>query len=272
MRQHNPDAVRATLSFVDDTGEPPINYPSEAGGREEVDVGTEDRHEVLIHNARLESPACEIDRHGFSLIRQPDPQIDFYDDEIVDTIYKPAVEMLLQEQLQARRVYVFDHTRRADDSNLREERKIRGPASLVHNDYTTSSGIWRLQDFLPEEAARADKGRVQIINVWRSINGPVERAPIALCDARSVAPTDPVVTERRARDRIGEICRFKFNPAQKWYYYPALSPDEAIMIRTFDSASDKPMQVAPHCAFDDPTTPDSAAPRCSIELRAFVLH
>jgi hypothetical protein len=32
------------------------------------------------------------------------------------------------------------------------------------------------------------------------------------------------------------------------------------------------MRVAPHCAFDDPTSPADAAPRCSIEVRAFVIH
>lgn len=272
MRQDNPEPVLANLGFVVDTGAKPINYPSEAGGREELDVGAEDRRDVPVHNARLESPACDIDRHGFTLIRQAEPQIDLYDDDVVDAIYKPAVAALLQERMQARRVYVFDHTRRTDDQNLRDERRIRGPASLVHNDYTPSSGIQRLRDFLPDELSRPDVGRIQIINVWRSISGPVERSPLALCDARTVAPEDPIVTERRARDRIGEIYRFSYSPAHKWYYYPLLAPEEAILIRTFDSASDNPMQVAPHCAFDDPTTPDSAAPRCTIELRAFVLH
>ena len=272
MRQENPEPVRATLGYVVETGEKPINYPSEVGGRDELDVGTEDRRDVLIHNARLESPACDIDRHGFTLIGQAQPRIDLYDDAIVDSIYKPAVAALLQEYMQARRVYVFDHTRRTDDRDLRDERKIRGPASLVHNDYTPSSGIQRLRDFLPDEASRPDRGRIQIVNVWRSIGGPIERSPLALCDARTVAAQDSVPTERRARDRIGEIYRFKYNPTHKWYYYPTLSPDEAILIRTFDSASSNPMQVAPHCAFDDPMTPDSAAPRCTIELRAFVLH
>ena len=272
MTADSPRAVRATLSFVVDTGEKPINYPSEAGGREERDVGVEDRHEVEIHNARLESPGFEIDRHGFELIAQPRPQMDLYDDEIVNTIYKPAVAELLREHLNARRVFIFDHTRRTDDDDVRDARRIRGPAALVHNDYTPWSGVQRLKDFLPNEADKLASGRLQIINIWRSLEETIERSPLAMCDATTIAPEDAIATERRARDRIGEIYRYTYNPAHRWYYYPALTPDEAILIRTFDSASDKPMLCAPHCAFDDPNTAVNAPPRCSIELRAFVLH
>jgi hypothetical protein len=272
MGPESAEPIRATLSFVVDTGEMPINYPSEAGGREERDVGEENHQEVLIRNARLETQACKVDPHGFELIEQKDPKLDFYDDEIVETIYKPSVEEMLRQHLGARRVFVFDYTRRTDDVDLRDARKIRGPAALVHNDYTSKSGLKRLEDFLPEEAARTDHRRIQIINVWRSINGPVERSPLAMCDARTVEPQNLIVTERRARDRIGQISRFTYNPDYEWFYFPRLSPDEALLIRTFDSASNDPMRVAPHCAFDVPGTLDSAAPRCSLEVRAFVLH
>lgn len=266
------DRIRATLSFVVDTGEKPVNYPSEAGGREERDVGVEDCHEIEIKNARLASPGCQIDRQGFELIEQPRPEMDLYDDEVVDKRYKPSVEALLKTHLQARRVFVFDHTRRTDDNAVRDARKIRGPAALVHNDYTPWSGVQRLKDYLPDEAGEIKNGRLQIVNIWRSLEGSVERSPLAMCDARTVAPEDAIATERRARDRIGEIYRFAHNPAHQWYYYPSLTPDEAILIRTFDSASDNPMQCAPHCAIDDPNTAADAPPRCSIELRAFVLH
>lgn len=272
MSERNPEMVRATLSFVVDTGEKPVNYPSEAGGREECDVGTEDLRAVDIHNARLLPSPCEIDQHGFALVSQPEPDGDLYDDEVVESVYKPSVAALLKEALGARLVYVFDHTRRTDDRDLRGERRIRGPAALVHNDYTAKSGIQRLGDFLPEEVSRVADGRLQIINVWRSLGGSIERSPLAMCDARTVAHEDLIPTERRARDRIGEICRFTYNPDHRWYYYPTLTADEAILIRTYDSASKDPMRVAPHCAFEDPTTPDTAAPRCSIDLRAFVLH
>ena len=74
MTHDRSDPVRATLSFVVDTGEKPVNYPSEAGGREERDEGTEDRRDVDIHNARLESPGCELDVHGFGLLEQAQPE------------------------------------------------------------------------------------------------------------------------------------------------------------------------------------------------------
>jgi hypothetical protein len=64
---------------------------------------------------------------------------------------------------------------------------------------------------------------------------PVEDYPLALCDARSLKPTDLVDTERRAQDHTGEIQLAVHNPAQRWYYYPDMRPDEVLLFKTFDS-------------------------------------
>ena len=47
--------------------------------------------------------------------------------------------------------------------------------------------------------------RFAIVNVWRSIAGPVLNSPLALCDASTIAPADLVASEWRAEDRIGEL-------------------------------------------------------------------
>lgn len=265
----NGDSVAAWLTFVVDTGEKPVNYPSEAGGRLERDTGVDDRRLVKIMNARASAEAFSIDVQGFCLIGQRPPIEDFYDDELVETRYSAATAELIASLTGADEVVVFDYTRRTDDPSIRETRQLRDPSRTVHNDYTPRSAVQRVRDFLGERAEALLERRFAIVNVWRSIAGPVLRAPMALCDARSVSDRDLIATERRARDRIGETYRVAHSPEQRWYYYPNMTVDEALIIKTFDSAGDGRACFAPHAAFDDPTTRSDAPPRVSIETRAF---
>jgi len=60
-------------------------------------------------------------------------------------------------------------------------------------------------------------------------------------------------------------------PAHRWFYVPEMQADEAILIKCYDSAPDKPRFTA-HSAFEDPTAPADVLPRESIELRTLVFH
>src|SRR5262249_57145061 len=94
------------------------------------------------------------------------------------------VEARVRGATGAVRVEIFDHTRRAASVEVRKERLIREPASIVHNDYTARSGPKRLCDhFDQDEADVLLRRRFAIVNVWRSTRGTVRTAPIALCDA-----------------------------------------------------------------------------------------
>lgn len=85
-----------------------------------------------------------------------------------------------------------------------------------------------------------------------------------------LAPRDLVVTERRARNRVGEIYQIAFNPDHRWFYFPQMQRNEALLFKCYDSAHDGRACFAPHTAFDDPTSPPGAAGRESIESRNFV--
>ncbi len=129
----------------------------------------------------------------------------------------------------------------------------------------------RLRDLLSaDEAARRLAGRFAIINVWRSINGPVCNSPLALCDFASARPGDFVASERRAKDRIGELELVLYNPEHRWYYFPQQQFDEALLLKTFDSATDGRARRVAHTAFDDPNAAADAPPRESIESRLLV--
>ena len=114
------------------------------------------------------------------------------------------------------------------------------------------------------------RARIVQINVWRPIRGPVQRSPLALADARSVAPEDLIATDQVFPDRVGEIYHLAYNPAQRWYYAPLMTPDEVLLIKGFDSLADGRARFTPHGAFDLPDTPAAAPPRESIEVRTLV--
>jgi len=53
---------------------------------------------------------------------------------------------------------------------------------------------------------------------------------------------------------------------EHWLYVPDLQPDEALLIKCWDSDTSV-AQFAPHTGFENPTTPPGTPPRQSIEFR-----
>jgi hypothetical protein len=83
---------------------------------------------------------------------------------------------------------------------------------------------------------------------------------------------DLVASDLIFPDRVGETYAVAYNPAQQWSYIPGMTPDEALLIKCYDSANDGRARFAPHTAFIDPDAPGDAPPRQSIELRTLVFH
>src|SRR5262249_17063797 len=130
----------------------------------------------------------------------------------------------------------------------------------------------RVRDLLAVESAALLRRRFSIINVWRPIRGPLEDAPLALADAQSVAAEDLVATDLLYKDRTGETYNVRHNPPHRWFYGPAMSRDEVLLFRSYDSAEDGRARFVPHAAFEDPTEPINALPRESIELRVLAFY
>lgn len=264
--------VHARLTFLVKTGEKPVNIPSIAGGEPERNTGLADERNVLVHNARRTDEEFALDRHGFMLVPQLSRVSDFYDDDEIAAVHDPEVVAVIKQHTGADSVVIFDHTRRSDDVELMRSKRTRDPSRTVHNDYTTRSAPQRVRDLLAEEADAKLEGRFAIVNLWRTAAGVVRRAPLALCDARTVESDDLITTERRARNRIGETYCLAFNENQRWYYFPRLARDEALLIKTYDSEEDGRARFAPHASFDNPYAGPGTAPRESIETRAFVFY
>jgi hypothetical protein len=259
--------VRAGINYLVPTGERPSAYQYDPPPGIPLRTGKYAEVPVIVRDGRAVEETLSLDREGFLLIRQPTAFTRYDDAEAVKSDYYAEVERLVRRLAGASRVVVFDHNVRHAPSYQRRERAAKEPVKRAHNDYTVKSGPQRVRDLLGDEAEALLKRRFAIINVWRPINAPVEESPLALCDARSVAPQDLVPTDLIYRDRIGETYALAHNPAHRWFYFPRLRPDEAVLIKCFDSAEDGRARFAAHAAFDDPTSPPDARPRESIEVR-----
>ena len=265
---HSPP-IRATLQYLakGDDGDA-VYHASQAGGDTASHDGQYDMREVDIHNGR--GRHFDLDTAGFMLLPHVSAMTDFHDDTALAAIYDAEAKQLVVDVTGARRVEIFDHTRRAASDTIRRQQVMREPSSVIHNDYTPWSAERRLRDVLPDEAETLLAGRFAIINIWRSIVGRVETSPLAFCDSRTLATGDLVEVTRQAKDRVGQIQMARFNPAHEWVYFPDMEMDEVALIKTYDSATDGRTRFTIHTAFTDPTSPPDAAPRQSVETRCFV--
>lgn len=292
----------------------------DGGGNDGRWEGAElERRRMPVHDARgLPGPrGCTLERNGFEVLERPmvAPGIDFLDQDRVLRDYYPQCAEIVREASGASFVAAFDHNVRSVSGN-RSRRRIEGgqqvqpPIHMVHGDYTLTSAPQRLRDLarpptgndtyralLAEGQALLDEaeveaalasGRFAIVNLWRNIAPePVATHPLALCDAASVRPEDLVVFEIRYPDRVGENYFAKHSGGHRWYFYPALWREEALLIKQWDSAGglarskgekadatspDVPCTFSFHSAFDDPTQPTGAPDRWSIEVRCVALY
>jgi hypothetical protein len=262
--------IQTELGYLVPSKERPVYFASQAGAEAQLDIAAKIAPRTIsVSDARELTPKPTLDREGFMLVDHVSTVTDFYDDAQIRTIYEQEVIALVRKVTGAAHVVVFDNTRRSDASSIRGERNTREPSAIVHNDYTDASAEKRLHDILPDEADIRLRKRFAIINVWRSIAGPVLTTPLALCDASSMRETDMVATERRARDRIGELQLVTWNPEHRWYWFSGLTRDEAVLLKTYDSDLQGRARRSIHTAFTNPDAPADAAPRESIETRTF---
>ena len=264
--------LHARIRYLVPGVEKPIYTASQGGADAALHIGAEfENREVLIRNARLLDPVATLDIQGFCLHSHETGIEDFYGLELFQPTYDDEITELVLSATDGVEAMVFDHTLRSDSREIRGQQITREPASVVHNDYTDASADMRLRDLVSaEEAQRRLQHRFCIINVWRSIRGPVLTSPLACCDATTIDVTDLVASERRAKERTGELQLVSWNPAHRWYYYPEMQRNEVLLIKTFDSSKNGLARRSIHTAFTNPLAPRDAPARESIESRLLV--
>jgi hypothetical protein len=260
--------VQAGIRYTVPTGDKLVNETFGPNNIRRRTSGAEEIHAVEVADGRAAAEPFSLDAHGFLLVGHPTAMRDFFDAEELKRVYYPEVAALIATVSGAKRVQVFDHTLRSGDEAEREARLLREPVLSAHNDYTEWSGPNRVREVMGEEAEALLQRRFAIIQCWRAINRPIESNPLAIADARSIPPQDLLVAERRYPHRVGQTYRLKYSPGHRWFYFPRMRRDEALVFKVYDSETDGRARFTPHTSFDDPGTPPGAPPRQSIEARA----
>lgn len=276
--QANPvdiEPVSATLEYLQNAQRRPVTYvpaPPDGQAREGADHV---EMPVTIHDARGRVEPPTLDGEGYRLADAPSAMRAFTDAGAIQQVYYPEMEELARAASGARRAIVFDHLvrRRAPDSSspfgARAGRRP-GTATRVHCDFTPSSAQRRLA--LETQARGIGKvGHYAILNLWRSTGLPVLDAPLALCDARTVRPSELVAADIVYPTRTGEIFELLYSPDHAWSYFHAMAFDEVLLFKQFDSREGVACYT-PHAAFAHPATPADTPPRESIEARCLLIY
>jgi hypothetical protein len=266
--------IEAELNYLQSRGQRPVAYAFEPPAGVPQYTGVHAARRVTIRNARALAGLGELtlDQSGFEKITHASAIKDFSDADAIRSAYYPESAALLKRLTGAEKVVIFDHTLRDSAAGGRFQ-ALREPARRVHNDQTFVSGPRRVRDHLPpDEAELRLKNRFAIINLWRPVGHAVDQFPLAMCDARTIAADDLVPGDLVYRDKVGETYAFTYSARHSWYYYPQLTPQEALLLKIYDSREDGTARLTAHTSFEDPTAPEDARPRRSIELRALVFY
>ena len=267
----NQTTVRSTFNYTRDTGVVPEVYFYDPPQGTAVRSPGDDPHEMAVHDGWDRAESFSLDREGF-VLREFHSDFEQWDDDaaIRENFYGEAAAFV-KRNVGANRVVIFDHTIRAkrNDKQQTSEHTTsqRAPVMLVHCDYTPNSGPLRVRQLLPGEADELLRRRVAFYNFWKPLRRTVEERPLAMCDVTSSTHQDFITMKLRYRDRDGEIFAMRHSPQHHWWYFPRMTPDQVILLKTFDSATDGRARFIGHSAFDDPNTRPNAPMRESIEIR-----
>lgn len=231
-----------------------------------------------ITDARNLASRPKIDVEGFELWEAPTEVVDFRNDEEVSSKYYAEASTLVKAATGASTVIAFDHQvrqREAGRPSLSFGREgdgsKAGAVGRVHVDYSEEAGQKRLNLVLQNQYLAESIERFAIVNVWRSIKGLVLDTPLAMCDARSVGASGLVAGEIRYQSRSGEIYLVRHSNRHRWYYYSAMTRNEALVFKQYDSLINGVSRFTPHAAFDHPDTTEATPLRESIEVRCLAI-
>jgi len=177
-------------------------------------------------------------------------------------------------------IQIIHHQVRNAEKNNAEGMEIntsvQGYANAIHSDIQAVSAddLFKKNVTSIPELKDCDKGRYVYINVWRNISDePIQANPLAVLDEQSaVAPDDYIISEFYSEGVKMLQTRLNAKNAylHKWYYYPNMTKNEALLFKHYDSDPTLTGRLCFHTAFSDPTSQLDAPSRESIEVRAYI--
>jgi len=195
---------------------------------------------------------------------------DYFNVEKLQTTFVTELKTLLKSLLGARAVYVHETVIRQKSSSSEPNSNGYGqPIPNAHTDYSPSFGMKLVEVLAGNKVEDLELSRVQILNVWKPLRGPLRSWPLALCDLQSLNREDVVTLDEVHATAVLESQQIMYNPSQKWHYLSEQEATEVIIFKSMDSKI--PGEVA-HASFSDPLCPETEPPRESIESRVLVVY
>ncbi len=258
----------------------------------EVDTFRTDPKAVQVRNARLLDVPLTLDGAGITFVEHRSAVRDFFDTQAVAAVYPPEVEQLVRQLTGAQRAASSGWMIRTSDEQDRERRRtsrymagkggVQPPGSQVHVDQDPARAP-RAAEQLYRRVFPDGPGFSRFISCsfWRAFSPPPQDWPLALCDAMSVGSGEGIfnpiifgdsIPDQAARgaplpneEQLPAGSVFTYSPSHRWYYYPDMNRDEAVLFKFYDSDHSVAWRV-PHTAFEDAAVA-AANPRTSIEFR-----
>lgn len=253
-----------------------------AGARHTLHNGREDPDVNGINSESIET-------RGFVLAQQPLAIEDWNDKEEVQRNWYPMIEDLAKRLTKADRVFVASYVLRSVGATRVDG--VRGGAYMAHGDFNDKLksqllGMYavnkksHISDPEPEGMGisqdQLKDGRLMVLNFWRNRGvEPVRRAPLAVCDATSMQPEDMHCyahdpnppPKDYSLPLPNELTVPSSSEGQRWFYFPNMTKDEVLVLKTYDSKGLQPSNgVGAHSSFDFPDT-DLSLVRESVEAR-----
>ncbi|KAF2162781.1 hypothetical protein M409DRAFT_27019 [Zasmidium cellare ATCC 36951] len=282
-----PGTIETTFNYIPHLkdGEPERLFnPKTVGYRRH----TFEPHTEQVTDIRGHEDEFDVDTHGFQLLKAaPIPEEVYSDDAKFREEGYREVKELLKKATGATHVHIFSHIVRKEpyqavldipkETPDEEECSLQTPAMIAHIDQSYHGAEQVLGD-IPDAPQLAPKAKTRwgIINVWRPLK-PVTREPLAVCDARSVPDSDlqqvwlhVVRPKDGVPDKVIDVGLWYLQRGEghKWYWPSEMQPDEALLIKCFDSKKDGRARRAPHSAMKTPG--DHGPTRESVEVRCLV--
>ncbi|PVH79055.1 hypothetical protein DL98DRAFT_533408 [Cadophora sp. DSE1049] len=251
----------------------PAANATQADNEQMDNLEFESHHDIRINDIRPLKEHFKLDEYGFEVVSHTSRFLDLQSDNGLNSImdlaeYQLETEDMLTGHLGATFVKCYDIVMRRniifDETvfDLRDQMHVIGPARGAHNDITYNSGPTIINRYLSED----EKQRT-----WRSILPVLEDRPLALCDSRTVAPSDLIACDRIIPDRVGEVYYLKYNSQHKWYWLSRQTCFEPLVFVLYDTKGGNHARFCPHVSFPNPEAPRNAPPRRSVETRSIVI-
>lgn len=246
---------------------------------------------VTLHDGRAALHELDFESCGFTLLDHSSRVRDWTDGAELGSVHVPEIERLVKDFIGCDHVVVYEPLIRSPASA--DKTADYAPIFSVHSDFTDDYGRMvhekgrPYRDFLDPQLAQIGLSRedvegarrIAMIQFWRNTGPRYPDVPLALCDATTVPRSQlkPIrVPYYRGIHLEFEAftVRAPNNPDDnRWYTFPGLTPDEVVVLRTYDSQCEKEGRAfwTPHTAFADPRAGESPSRRESVEMRALCL-